>query len=189
MNTAKTVLIIVVLVAHMTAGFAAASQEKGHGGFDLWPFIFQVVNFILFLFVLYKFGVPGVGRFFAARSEKIRQSLKEAEDARAEAERKLQEQQGKLKALGKEVEELRIVVANEGRAEKERIIKQAEKEVEGIKAQAKVIAEQELKRAKQELRKEAGMLSLRRAEEMIKEAINDQDQARLRNDYIGRITQ
>jgi len=189
MNTLKTVFVVVVLVVFTTAGFAVASQEQGHGGFNLWPFIFQVVNFILFLFVLYKFAVPAVGKFFAARSQKIRQSLKEAEDAKAEAERKLQEYQDKLKALGKEVEELRAVAVNEGGVEKERIIKQAEKEVEAIQAQARTIAEREIKRAKQELRKEAGMLSLQRAEEMIKEAINDKDQARLRNDYISRITQ
>jgi F0F1-type ATP synthase membrane subunit b/b' len=45
------------------------------------------------------------------------------------------------------------------------------------------------KEAKQELRKEAGRLSLQHAEEMIRGAINDEDQTRLRNDYISQITQ
>ena len=185
----KTLFIAVVLVVCMTTGLAGASQEGGHGGFDLWPFVFRVVNFILLLLVLYKFAVPAVRGFFVERSKKIRQSLKEAEEAKTEAEKRLRESEGKLKALGKEVEALRAVVENEGRTEKERIVKQAEKEAETIKEQAKIIAQQEIKRAKQELRKEAGRLSLQHAEEMVKEAINDNDQARLRNDYISQITQ
>jgi len=185
----KTLFVAVVLAISMTTGLAGASQEGGHGAFDLWPFVFQVINFILLLLVLYKFAGPGVGKFFAARSQTIRQSLKEAEDAKAEAERKLQEQEAKLNALGNEVEALRAAVENEGRTERERIIKQAEKDADTIKEQAKVIAQQEIKRAKQELKKEAGRLSLQHAEEMIRGAINDEDQTRLRNDYISQITQ
>lgn len=185
----KTLFIAIVLAISMSTGLAEASGEGGHGGFDLWPFVFQVTNFILLLLVLYKFAGPGVRNFFAARSQSIRQSLKEAEDAKLEAERKLQENEAKLKALDKEIEELRTVVENEGRSEKERIIAQAEKEAEAIKEQAKIIAQQEIKRAKQELRKEAARLSLQHAEEMVKGAINDEDQARLRNDYISQITQ
>jgi F-type H+-transporting ATPase subunit b len=185
----KTLFIAIVLAISMTTGLAGASQEGGHGAFHLWPFVFQVVNFILLLLVLYKFAGPGVRSFFAARSQTIRQSLKEAEDAKAEAERKLREHEAKLKALDKEVEELRAVVENEGRSERDRIIAQAEKEAETIKEQAKIIAQQEIKRAKKELRKEAARLSLQRAEDMVKDAINDEDQARLRNDYISQITQ
>jgi len=185
----KTLFITIVLAISVAAGLAEASQEGGHGAFHLWPFVFQVVNFILLLVVLYKFAGPGVKNFFAARSQTIRQSLKEAEDAKAEAERKLQENEEKLKALDKEVAELRAVVENERRLEKERIIAQAEKEAETIKEQARIITQQEIKRAKQELKKEAARLSLQHAEEMVRDTINDEDQARLRNDYISQITQ
>ena len=51
-------------------------------------------------------------------------------------------------------------VEKEGEIEKERIITAAEKEAETIKWQAKIIAEQELKQAKAELRKELATLSL-----------------------------
>ena len=90
--------------------------------------------------------------------------------------------------MGKEIEEIRKAVEKEGEVEKERIITTAEKEAEIIKWQAKIIAEQELKQAKVELRKELAALSLERAEKIIKEKINDDDYARLVKDYITKIT-
>jgi len=90
--------------------------------------------------------------------------------------------------LDKEVEEIRKAVEKEGEAEKERIISAASKEAEIIKWQAKIIAEQELKQAKAELRKELATLSLERAEKIIKENINEDDHARLVKDYITQIT-
>lgn len=179
-------LIIISLCA--SAGVACASQEGGHGGSMLWPFIFSVINFILFLFVLYIFALPRIKSFFSERSEKIQQALKEAEEAKTLAENKLREYEKRIAFLGKEVEEIRKAVGMEGEIEKERIIASAEKEAETIKWQAKIIAEQELKQAKAELRKEFAKLSLERAEKIIKEKINEADHARLVKDYITQIT-
>jgi F-type H+-transporting ATPase subunit b len=178
-------LIIITLCA--PAGAACASQEGGHGGSTPWPFIFSIINFILFLLVLY-FALPWIKSFFSERSEKIQQSLKKAEEAKILAENKLEEYEKKIALLGKEVEEIRKAVEKEGEVEKERIITAAEKEAELIKWQAKIIAEQELKHAKAELRKELAALSLERAEKIIKEKINEDDHARLVKDYITQIT-
>jgi len=179
-------LIIITLCA--PAGAACASQEGGHGGSTLWPFIFSVINFILFLIVLYIFALPRIKSFFFERSEKIQQALKEAEEAKTLAESKLKEYEKKIALLDKEVEEIRKVVEKEGEVEKERIITASEKEAEIIKWQAKIIAEQELKQAKAELRKELAALSLERAEKIIKEKINEDDHTRLVKDYIAQIT-
>ena len=179
-------LIIITLCGPV--GVACASQEGGHGGSTLWSFIFSVINFILFLVVLYIFALPRIKSFYFERSEKIRQALKEAEEAKTLAENKLREYEKKIALLDKEVEEIRKAVEKEGGVEKERIIAAAAKEAEIIKWQAKIIAEQELKQAKAELRKELATLSLERAEKIIKEKINEDDHARLVKDYITQIT-
>ena len=170
------------------AGVAYASQEGGHGGPTLWPFIFSVINFFIFLGVLYVFAFPRIKSFFSERSEKIQQALRGAEEAKTLAENKLKEYEKKIALLDKEVEEIRKAVEKEGETEKTRIISAAEKEAEIIKLQAKIIAEQELKRAKAELRKEVAALSLEKAEKIIKEKINEDDHARLVKDYIVQIT-
>ncbi|HPD19999.1 MAG TPA: ATP synthase F0 subunit B [Candidatus Pacearchaeota archaeon] len=154
----------------------------------LWPFIFSIINFILFLIVLYVFALPRIKSFFFERSEKIQQALREAEEAKTLAENKLKEYEKKITLLSKEIEEFRKAVEKEGEIEKERIITAAEKEAEIIKWQAKIIAEQELKQAKVELRRELIVLSLERAEKIIKEKISEDDHTRLVKDYIAQIT-
>lgn len=182
------IFYLIIITLFGPVGIACASQEGGHGGSTLWSFIFSVINFILFLIVLYIFALPRIKSFYSERSEKIQQALKEAEEARTLAENKLREYEKKITFLDKEVEEIRKAVEKEGEAEKERIISAASKEAEIIKWQAKIIAEQELKQAKAELRKELATLSLERAEKIIKEKINEDDHARLVKDYITQIT-
>jgi F-type H+-transporting ATPase subunit b len=182
------IFYFIVITLCATAGVACASSEGGHAGSTLKPFIFSVINFILFLLVLYKFVLPRIKSFFSERSEAIQKAIKEAEEAKTLAENKLKEYEKKIALLGKEVEEIRKAVEKEGEVEKERIIAAAGKEAETIKWQAKIIAEQELKQAKAELRKELATLSLKRAEKIIKEKINDDDHARLVKDYITQIT-
>lgn len=152
------------------------------------PFVFQVINFVLLLIVLYKLALPKVKGFFVARSQAIIESLQHAEQARKAAEAKAKEYEDKLKALSIEVEQLRKQVESEAAKEKEKIIAEAHKEVEAITNQARLIAEQEIKRAKQELRREAGRLSLERAEAFIREKITDSDRDRFIKDYIKEIT-
>lgn len=176
-------LLLIALVA-APAGAAEAHQ----GGTPLLPFVFQVINFFLLLIVLYKVALPRVKGFFVARSQTITESLQQAEDARKAAEAKAKQYEEKLKALSVEVEELRKQVESEAAVEREKIIADAQKEVEAITVQARLIAEQEIKRAKQELRREAGRLALERAEAYIRDKITATDRDRFIKDYIKEIT-
>lgn len=184
MNTFYSAIAIVLTAA----GVASASQEGGYGGSQLRLFIFSVINFTLFLIVLYVYALPRTKRFFSERSQKIRQFLKEAEEAKDLAEKKRKEYEEKLASLEKAVEEIRSLVEKEGQAEKERIVVTAEKEAETLRLQAKIIADQELKQAKADLKRELAKLSLERAEKIIKEKIDDDDHARLIKEYITQIT-
>jgi F-type H+-transporting ATPase subunit b len=180
--------LLLFLVGAIEAVATNTGHEGAHGGFNALPFIFQVINFFLLLLVLYKLALPKTKEFFTDRSREIERSLKEAEEAKEKAEKELREYERKLSALDKEIEEIRDMVEKEGQAEKERIIKEAKKEAELIKKQAEIIAEQEVKKAKQELRREVARLSLERAEKIIKENIDDKDQARLIKEYIKGIS-
>lgn len=182
-------LFFTLFLSMVLAAPVGASGAAGHeGSAPLMPFVFQVINFILLLIVLYKLALPKVRGFFVARSQAIIESLRQAEDARKAAEARAREFEEKLKALSIEVEQLRKQVEREATLEKERIIAEAHKEVEAITNQARLIAEQEIKRAKQELRREAGRLALERAEALVREKITDSDQERFLKDYIKEIT-
>ena len=178
------VTVVIGVTAARMAG--ASSEAGGHGGADL-KFIFSVINFILFLILLYVLALPKAKNFFVDRSKKIRQALEEALKAKTLAEQKLGEYQAKLNALDREVQEIKAAVQQEGEAEKARIITDAEKDAESIKKQAHIIAEHEVQKAKAELQREVARLSLERAEKLIREKINADDQIRLVKDYINNI--
>jgi len=178
---------LLVFLTSVVEGFAGPSHEGGHNGLNFLPVIFQIINFFLFLLVLYKWALPRTKTFFTKRSQDIQQSLKEAEKAKNLAEKRLKEYKEKLFSIDKEVENIRRLAEKEGRREKAKIITEAEKEAETIKKQAKAIAQQEIKKAKEELRREVVKLSLEKAEKTIKDGINKNDQARLIKEYIKQI--
>jgi F-type H+-transporting ATPase subunit b len=57
-----------------------------------------------------------------------------------------------------------------------------------IKKQAKLAAEQEVKKAKIELQKEVASLAVKMAEEILTKEIKPEDQKRLVKDYIEKLT-
>jgi len=179
---------LTILFIFGVVGIAGAAPGEGHGGSQLKPFIFQLINFFIFIFVLYKVALPKIKTFFVERSQKIRLILKEAEEIKAESEKKLREYDEKLKSLHQKIEDLRATAEQEGIAEEEKIIKEAQKEAEIIIKQAKNIAEQEIKKARLELRQEVINFSLERATKIIKKSITKQDQTHLVADYMKQIS-
>ena len=77
----------------------------------------------------------------------------------------------------------------EGEREKENIIKNAHEMAERIKTQADLAIQQEVKTAKEDLMKEIADLAATKAEDLIRENINDQDQERLVEEYLGKVVQ
>ena len=182
------IIIIVWLLLFVGNGIGVAAEGAGQHHSTLLPFVFQVINFLIFLFVLYKFALPRIRGFFAERSLKIRQSIEEAEAARNAAEQKLRECEKKLEALDKQIQDIRALMKEEGAAEKEKIQKEAQKEAENVASQARIIVDQEIGRAKYELKAELIRLSFEEAEKAINTSITKEDQVRLIREYIKDLT-
>ena len=179
---------LTILFLFGAVGIAGAAHGEEHKGSQLVPFVFQLINFSIFLFILYKVALPKIRAFFVERSQKIRLTLKEAEEIKAEAEKKLREYDEKLKSLHQKIEDLRATAEQEGQVEEEKIIKEAKKEAEIIIKQAKNIAEQEIKKARLELKQEVINLSLERATKIIRKSITKQDRTHLVADYMKQIS-
>lgn len=176
-----------VLFTLAAARVAGASTEGGHAAPGIGSLLFPLINFVLFLILLYILAFPRLKNFFVERSSIIRKALQDAEQAKLLAESTFKEYEQKLRNLDKEVQEIREMVKKEGELEKQRIIAEAGREAESLKKQAQYIAEQEVKKAKHELQREVARLSLERAEKMVREHINNDDQIRLITDYITKI--
>jgi len=155
---------------------------------DPWlSFAFKVVNFAILMAILIKFLSKPLGNFLKNRQAKVKETLEEAEKARAEAEKKMEEYEKRLAQIDTEIEELRRVLRKEGENEKAKIIREAERMAENIKEQARSTAEQEIRQAQRILREEMTDLTVKLAEEILKKSMSKSDQKRLVEEYVTKM--
>lgn len=169
-------------------GAAAAAEEAGgHAGIP-WGEIFkQAVNFGILVGVLVYFLRKPVGSFLKERSELLKRSIDEAARARASAAEKLLAIEARMNRLAQEVAEMNRKMDAETDEETRRIREAAKAEVERLHAQVQFAADQEVKKAKAELRREAAGLAARAAEEIVSKTITPEDQERMVRENIDRI--
>jgi F-type H+-transporting ATPase subunit b len=172
------------LVLIATDLWGAGGGEKG--GFSS-AVIWQIISFVLLIILLVRFVKKPLASFLSQRQEEVRSAMEQAASKKEEAEKKRFEWQEKVNSLSQEVRELHQRIRDEGEAERKKIVKRAQEESERIRQQAGVIAEQELIKARAALKKEMVDLSMELAENLLKEAIQPQDQERLVQEYIGKV--
>lgn len=159
----------------------AASGGDGITGEVFW----QIISFVLLLFLLTYFLKNPVCTFLKKRREGIKNSLEQSAKKEEGFQKEFENWDDKFNLLGQEVTDLHQKISQEGEAERKRIIARAEEEGDRIRQQAQVVAEQEVKKARAALRKEMVDLSVELAEKLLKEATQPQDQGRLVSEYIG----
>ena len=163
---------------------AAASEGGGGGLGDLvWP----AVNLLILLAALVYFGRRPIQDFFAARQDRIRDDLDAAASALAEAEARQTEWQRKLVRLDAEMARIREQARERAEAERKHILADASAAAERIRKDARSAVDQELRRAREELRREAAELALEIAAETLRARVNDADRSRLVDDFIETI--
>lgn len=169
------------LLALATAAPAAAS-EGGSGGLgDLaWP----AANLLILLAALVYFGRRPIQDFFASRQDRIRDDLDAAAAALAEAETRHADWQRKLVELDAEMTRIREQARERAEAERRHILADASAAAERIRGDARAAVDQELRRAREELRREAAELALEIAGETLRARITDADRSRLVDDFI-----
>ncbi len=172
-------------------GFAAEGGEGAHHvdtGKQMKDFMWRVIDFAALLGViiwaLKKANAKGA---LADRTANIEKALREAEQARAAAEKKFAEYSEKLEKANQEIDGIYAAIRKEAELEKERIIAEAKMTADKIREQAAATASQEVLKAKAELRGEAARLAVQMAEQSLRENIKKDDQDRLVTDYLTKV--
>lgn len=163
-----------------------AAEEGGHdsGGGMIW----RIVNFaILAAAIFFIARYFKLKDFFANKRESIKAELEQAKKAKQEAEKKAKEFELKLSLLDKKIEEIYRDIRAEGEIEKKRIIKEAVKLAERVKEQARLAAEQEIKKAKQEIKGEIAKAAVDMAEEILRSEFTAVDHERLIKEYLDKV--
>jgi F-type H+-transporting ATPase subunit b len=188
-------LVSIVIVVVPAAVSFASGGEGGHGGHGITPavwkdFGWRVVNFaVLAGILIWAIKKANVKSSLADRQAQIEKNLREAREAREAAEAKLKEYTEKLSRANQEVDELRASMLKEAEAEKLRIIAEAKINAEKVAVQAAQAADQEVLKARTELRAEAARLAVELAAGKLAGTVQKADHDRFVQDYLGKVGQ
>jgi F-type H+-transporting ATPase subunit b len=168
--------------------FTVASAWAAGGGEHHTPtideVIFPAINFVIYAAVLYYFALPGVRNFLRARREEVVATMAQASAKKQQAEALVSEYSAKLAAADQEIRALQTTVSSEGEAEKGKLLSEAQTMAAKIREDARFLADQEAKAARQKIREELANQAEAAARDLLQRNISSADQGRLAQDFI-----
>ena len=181
--TTASICLMVAVSCFASEGSEAAGHANGVA--QLKDFGWRVLNFSLVVAILaWAIKKGNVKGLLAARQESVEKTLRDAAEAREAAERKLEEYTEKLEKATREIDEIYLSIKLEAEAEKSRILAEAGAAAERIKEQSAAAADQEIQKARKELREEAARLSVQIATQTLQQRVAKTDQDRFINEFI-----
>jgi F-type H+-transporting ATPase subunit b len=145
------------------------------------------LSFVILFFLLAKVAYPGLKKGMENRSEKIRTSIDEAERARGEAQRILDEYQRQL--ADAKSESARIIEEARQASDKLRqdLKKQAETEVAELRGRAQEDIQAQVQRAMADLQARVGELAIELAEKVVERSLDRETNMQLIESYINQV--
>ncbi|RMD86444.1 MAG: hypothetical protein D6808_03275 [Candidatus Dadabacteria bacterium] len=133
---------------------ALGSGGEAHHAPSIDTLIFPVINFSLYIFILYMVLRKPLAKKLAERREGMRNFIEEAAEKKTAAVQKLLMTQRKFQKLDDAIVALRERIENEGRSEALNIVDEARLKATQIKERARELAEIERRASEASLRRE-----------------------------------
>ncbi len=156
-------------------------------GVNTGDILFQLLAFIVLLFLLRKYAWGPLMGIMKKREEHISNEINEAEKSRKEAQSYLDEQTAALKEARKEAQALIEAAKKQGEQQGEDILRAAREEANRMKESALSEIDREKEQAVQTLRNEVATLSVQIASKVITKELDEQAQQKLVNDYLKEV--
>lgn len=167
---------------------ASESSEGGWAGRELWDLAWRWINFGILVFVFMRYAKTPLIDFLASKREDMVAIFDDLKEEEQEMAKRQEEQSGLLARMDERIEQIREHYRRVGREEKERILGEARE----FEAQLADVAEQralaEFEKGKARFRKEVVEYAVGLAEERIRERMEEEDQERLVQRYIGSLS-
>ena len=186
-TVARLVIIILVLLA---PGLAWAASEAGHEGGLISldkSLIVQGINFLILLFILQRLLYRPFLAKMEERTQAIQKSLDEAQAARTEAARQQEENEARLRAAYAEAAAIRAQALKDAADEQKRLVDAARAESQRLVETTRAQVDADVRRAREELRREVADLATAMAEKLIRRSLRDEDHRRIVADAIAKV--
>ena len=149
--------------------------------------IWTIVCFAITFFVLRKYAFGPIQQMIDARRGKIEQAIAEADNAREEARRLLEEHRKLIGQAKTEAEEILGEARRVGDAQRERVRLETEDDRQRRLEETRRQIEQATTQALGQIRDEVGKLSLLAAEKITRKTLTGDDQQRLIDEALAEI--
>jgi F-type H+-transporting ATPase subunit b len=183
--------ILCALVLAAPALVLAAAPEGEHGGGGLISLdkslIIQMLNFLVLLAILHRLLYKPLLAKMEERSAAIKTSLEAADAARAAAARQQEENAERLRAAYAEAQSIRAAALKEAGEEQRKLVEAARREAQQLVESARAQTEADIRRAREELRREVSDIAVAVAEKLVRKSLRDEEHRRIVDDAIARI--
>jgi F-type H+-transporting ATPase subunit b len=165
----------------------AVAAESGGGGLISIDksLIVQFVNFFILLFILQRLLYKPFLAKMQERTTAIKTSLDQAQAARAEAVRQQDENETKLRAAYAEAAAIREQAIKEAAEASRTHIATAQAQARKLVDDTKAQLDAEIRRAREELRREVSDLAVAVAEKLVRRTLHEDDHRRLVTEAIA----
>ena len=141
-------------------------------GINWSTLIAQIVNFVLLFGLLYLVAYKPIMRMLDERSNKVKESMGQAESVREQSERAEEDVKKRLEAAGKEGQEVIARAVRTGEDARQKVQQEAKKDTETLIEKARLEIQRERDEAIDDLRKEFTDLTIEAAGKVIEQSLD-----------------
>lgn len=141
--------------------------------------IVQLINFLIFILIFRKFVLPKLKGFMDERAKGIKDSLKDAEQARRAAEQAEVERQQTLATAVKEADRVLADAREQAAAQGEELVAQAKAEAARVIADGTAQLEADRTALRTELRAELGALTVATTRKVLEGMVSKADHSKM----------
>jgi len=167
----------------MTTLVASSGLIKVVPGLMVWT----IICFLITLFVLKRYAFGPIQNIIDERRQRIRQSIEEADNAREEARRLLEEHRALIGRARSDAEGILAEARKIADSQRERVREEVEVDRRRRLDETQRQIEQATAAALGEIRREVANLSLLAAEKITRKTLTDADQRRLIDEALSEI--
>jgi F-type H+-transporting ATPase subunit b len=179
----RRLLVSLATLCLSAPAFAVEAEE--HHAASASELIFPTVNFLLFVFLIYKYVLPLARAYFKKRRAAIASAIDEADEAKRRAEMLLADFRSRLARLGDELRTIREELRADAERAKAKLLEEAAEIARRIKADADFLAEQEVRLARLGVRKDIVEHAARTAERLLRDQLTLADQKRIVGEFLS----
>lgn len=177
---AATVVFLLV-----SSALAASGGGGGHHGPSWTLTLLACANFAIYAFLMRRFAWPPIRDYLQERRSTVVNALEAAQRAKNEAERLKSQFELRMRSLESEAERAREEILALAQVEAKRAVEQAERTAEIIRRDARLVADQEVARARRILQDEAVEQVTRLASMLIAKDLRPEDQERFVREFLA----